>query len=162
MSGGNFGQIHFADPSFALEHASLEKTSEPQDFISRNFSEEELEVLKSRREFVDAMSAIKTLSDAEAVVQFGSKLLKDGLRLQDLDYATVLMFAINQLTINVVLADYSVVHFKYGTEAELSRDLERWTNGDRAKLHIPGTRIEPESGFENPSEQPVQRPAGDD
>jgi hypothetical protein len=162
MSGGNFGQIHFQESSLAPNGASLDNTADPQDFISKNFSEEELEVLKSRREFVDAMTATKTRSDAEAVVQFGSKLLKDGLRLQGVDYATVLMFAINQQTINVVLADYSVVHFKYETEAELSRDLETWTNGDRAKLHIPGTHAEPESVFENSPEQPIQSSAGDD
>ena len=163
MSGGNCNvNVHSSFVPKEEVRNSETPHSSPQDFISKNFSEEELEVLKCRRDFVDAMSAIKTLGDAEAVFEFGSRLLKEGIKLQDVDYATVLMFAIHQLTINIVLADYTVVHFKYETEEELSRDLERWTNGDRAKLHIPGTHAEPESAFENPPEQPIQRSAGDD
>ena len=164
MSGGNCN-VNIQHSSFVAKQEVLDSEtphSNPQEFISKNFSEEELEVLKCRRDFVDAMSAIKTLGDAEAVFEFGRRLLKEGIKLQDVDYATVLMFAIRQLTITVVLADYSVVHFKYETEAELARDLQTWTNGDRAKLHIPGTHAEPQSVGENPAEDPIESPAGDD
>src|SRR5688572_6842441 len=164
MSGGNCN-FDIQHPSFVPKAEVLNTESEhpnPQEFISKRFSEEELEVLKCRREFVDAMASMKTSGDAEAVFEFGRRLLKERLNLQDVDYATVLMFAIHLLTITVVLADYSVVHFKYETEAELTRDLETWTNGDRAKLHIPGTHAGPESVRENPAEDPIESPAGND
>src|SRR5687767_8713472 len=158
MSRGNCN-VDIQHPSFVPKQEVLNTEAQrpnPQEFISKSFSEEELEVLKCRRDFVAAMSSMKTLGDAEAVFEFGSRLLKEGVKLQDLDYATVLMFAIHQLTITVVLADYSVVHFKYETEPELSRDLATWTNGDRAKLHIPGTYAEPQSVGKNSAEDPIQ------
>ena len=51
------------------------------------------------------------------------------------------MFSIRELRINVVLEDYSVIHFDYQTEIELARNLETWTHGDNVKQHIPGSKI---------------------
>ena len=69
--------------------------------------------------------------------------------LLDVDYAGALMFSIRQLRINVVLEDYSVIHFDYQTEIELAHNLETWTHGDYMKQHIPGSRIL-ESYLEDP------------
>jgi hypothetical protein len=136
------------------------KKANPQEPLSRNFSTDDLEVLKIRRDFVEAMTTVKTLGVAEGSLDFSSQLSQQRLRLQDLDYATVLMFAIHQLTINVVLADYSIAHFNFETEEELARELEKWTHGDRVKLHIPGTHTE--SAAENAPKDTLERPSGDD
>jgi hypothetical protein len=61
--------------------------------------------------------------------------------LQDLSYDGALMFSIRELRINVVLEDYSVIHFDYQTEIELARNVETWTHGDHLKEHIPGSKI---------------------
>ena len=122
---------------------------ETQKLFSSSFSEEVLAVLDSRKEFVDARAAINTLAEAEAVIHLGQQLLEHGLKLEDMDYASALMFAISTLSVNVVLEDYSVLHFKYHTELELAHDLERWTHGDQVKRHIPGSHIL-ESYLEDP------------
>src|SRR5687767_10653943 len=105
MSGGN------CQPN--IEHSSLfpkedlQSTTpdpDPHHFILRSFSQQDLEVLKSRRDFVEAMTAMKTMGDAQGVFEFGTQLLDEKLKLKNVDYATVLMFAIHQLTITVVLA----------------------------------------------------------
>jgi hypothetical protein len=69
--------------------------------------------------------------------------------LQDLSYDGALMFSIRELRINVVLEDYSVIHFDYQTEVELARNLETWTHGDNVKQHFPGSQIL-ESYIEDP------------
>jgi len=114
---------------------------ETQKLFTSRFSEEVLAVLDSRKEFTDARATINTLAEAEAVVHVGQQLLEQGLKLQDMDYASALMFAISTLCVNVVLEDYSVLHFKYQTESELAHDLETWTHGSQEKRHIPGMYI---------------------
>jgi len=70
--------------------------------------------------------------------------------LQDFSYDGALMFSIRELRINVVLEDYSVIHFDYQTEVELARNLETWTHGDHVKQHFPGSKI-----LESYLEEPV-------
>jgi hypothetical protein len=73
----------------------------------------------------------------------------EGQNLQNLSYDGALLFSIRELRINVVLEDYSVIHFDYQTQVELARNLETWTHGDNGKQHFPGSKIL-ESYLEDP------------